>query len=214
MQPTHKYLNRTEAGKAVATALKHYEHRDDVIVLALPRGGVPVAVEVASALHVKMDLLIVRKLGVPEHEELALGAITHRDVTMLNADIITELEISSAVIAEVIHKEAKELARRESAYRGDRPFPELTGKTVIIVDDGMATGATMRVAIKAVRAMGASSIVIAVPVADRHLCIVMDHEVDELICPLQPEHFFAVGHWYQDFPQTEDEEVHRLMRRT
>lgn len=207
-----KYQNRYEAGKVLAKALKAYADRKDVLVLALPRGGVPVAYEVAKALHVPMDVFIVRKLGVPEHAELAMGAIASGGMPVFNKDIIYQLHVTQEEIDAVIAKETQELKRREVAYRGHQPFPDIHGKTIILVDDGIATGATMRAAIKALRELKAGSIIVAVPVADKQLSEKMAESVELLICPLRPLHFYAVGAWYDDFSQTEDEEVYTLLK--
>lgn len=208
-----KYLNRSEAGKILAKELKHYANRNDVIILALPRGGVPVAYEVAIALHAPLDVFIVRKLGVPGHKELALGALAIGGVTVFNDEIIRDLSISQEAIQKVIETEQEELERRESAYRGDHRFPELKGKTTVLIDDGIATGATMRAAIKALYAFDSKSVVVAIPVADNSLCEKLKLLVDEFICPLRPTQFYAVGAWYEDFSQTEDEEVRFLLEK-
>lgn len=208
-----KYTNRTEAGQTLAKELRVYANRDDVIVLALPRGGVPVGYEVAKALHVPLDIFIVRKLGVPGHEELAMGAIAMGDTVVFNQDIIIDLGISQTAIDQVIQAESAELKRRETAYRGDKPFPALKNKTIILVDDGIATGATMRVAIKALRQLQPAAIIAAVPVADKTLSEHMAPLVDRLVCPLKPLQFYAVGAWYHDFSQTEDQEVHELLKK-
>lgn len=214
MMTNEKYQNRHSAGQILAGYLQAYKNRQDAIVLALPRGGVPVAYEVANSLHLPLDLFIVRKLGVPGHEELAFGALTHQGTTLFNQDIIDDLNITQEMMATVIAKETIELKRRERVYRGNKPFPDISDKTIILVDDGIATGASMRVAIKALHAMHAAHIVVAVPVAEEHLSMQLAQEVDLLICPQRPVHFFAVGHWYEDFAQTEDEEVHDLMRKS
>lgn len=206
-----KYLNRYAAGQALAKALMPYANRKDVLVLALPRGGVPVAFEIAKALHVPMDVFIVRKLGVPGHSELAMGAMASGSAPVFNQDIIRELQISPTDIDAVIEKETKELKRREVAYRGHHPLPSIQGKTILLVDDGIATGATMRAAIQSLRELKAGAIVVAVPVADKQLCERMAMTVDRLVCPLRPLHFYAVGAWYEDFSQTEDEEVYTLL---
>jgi len=206
-----KYRNRQAAGKILATELKAYVKRNDVIVLALPRGGVPVAFEIAKALHAPLDVFIVRKLGVPGHSELAMGAIAMVDTYVFNEDIIADLRIPKTAIEAVIGEEKEELARRESKYRGHHTFPSLKGKTVILVDDGIATGATMRAGINALKRLMPASIIVAVPVAEKSMCDVMQALVDRFICPLRPVHFYAVGAWYDDFSQTEDEEVYSLL---
>lgn len=206
-----KYLNRQHAGLTLAKALSAYADRDDVIVLALPRGGVPVAYEIALALHLPLDVFIVRKLGVPGHEELAMGAIAMGDAIVFNEDIINELNIDRNDIETVIANESSELKRREIAYRGNRPFPSMLDKTVILVHDGIATGATIRAAIKALRGLNPKSIIVAVPVAAKETCDHLSLQVDQLYCPLRPIQFYAVAAWYQDFSQTEDEEVSTLL---
>lgn len=207
-----KYLNRHDAGRILAKALNNYVDRKDVIVLALPRGGVPVAYEIAKSLHVPLDVFIVRKLGVPHHRELAMGAIAMGDVTVFNREIIKDLAISENAIQAVIAEEKEELKRREKAYRGNHVFPVVKDKVIILVDDGIATGATMRAAITAIKHFHPARIIIAVPVADKQLCEMMQAEVDLLICPLTPSYFQAVGAWYEDFTQTEDDEVYTLMK--
>lgn len=208
-----KYLNRSDAGKTLATFLQAYANRDDVLVLALPRGGVPVAFEIADALDVKLDIFIVRKLGVPGHAELAMGAIAMGNTKVFNEYIISELGISQDDIESVIAEETAELNRREVAYRGNIPFPSIQGKTIILVDDGIATGATIRVAIKALRQLVPASIVVAVPVADKSICEQIEPLTDQFICPMRPNHLYAVGAWYDDFSQTEDEEVYSILKK-
>jgi predicted phosphoribosyltransferase len=208
-----KYLNRSDAGKVLAQHLEAYAGREDVLVLALPRGGVPVAFEIADALDVKLDIFIVRKIGVPGHAELAMGAIAMGNTRVFNDSIISDLGISQAAIESVIAEEKTELCRRELAYRGNIPFPSLQGKTIILVDDGIATGATIRVAIKALRQLHPASIVVAVPVADKSICDEIEPLVDQLICPMQPHHLYAVGAWYDDFSQTEDDEVYSILKK-
>jgi predicted phosphoribosyltransferase len=209
-----KYLNRTEAGRVLALELKKYADRKDVIVLALPRGGVPVAYEIAALLHLPLDIFIVRKLGVPGHEEFAMGAIASGDVCVLNDETISDLSLTPDAIHAVMEKEKRELMRRETVYRGGRPFPVLKDKTIILVDDGIATGASMRAAIKALYAFDPASLIIAVPVAEKMMCESMQLLVDKFICPLRPVNFYAVGAWYEDFSQTEDEEVFTLLQKT
>lgn len=206
-----KYLNRREAGCVLAEALRGYQHNKDVIVLALPRGGVPVAYEVAAALHAPLDIYIVRKLGVPGHHELAMGAIAQGGVTVFNQDIINEMRITQDEINAVIANENAELKRRETVYRGSQPFPVLQDKIVILIDDGIATGATMKAAIKAIRAQSPKKIVAAIPVADRQIQHSFQLLVDELVCPMVVDNLQAVGLWYNDFSQTEDAEVHELL---
>jgi putative phosphoribosyl transferase len=208
-----QFRDRTEAGQLLATQLTAYADRADVLVLALPRGGVPVAFEVARALHTPLDVMIVRKLGVPGYEELALGAIASGGVRVLNDDVIHMLGISEEEINRVAAHEQREVERRERLYRGDRPASEVGGRTVILVDDGIATGATMRAAVAAVRQQQPARIVIAVPAAAAAACEEFAAEVDELVCVLRPEAFFAVGFWYEHFAQTSDEEVRDLLER-
>ncbi len=206
-----KYLNRRHAGTILAEALSGYQNNHDVIVLALPRGGVPVAYEVAKALHAPLDIYIVRKLGVPGHHELAMGAIASGGEAVFNQDIIDSLQVSQSEIDAVIKNELMELNRREKVYRGTKPFPDLKNKIVILIDDGIATGATMKAAIQAVRQQQPQSIIAAVPVADKEIQYSFQLLVDEFICPMLVEHLQAVGLWYNDFSQTEDEEVHELL---
>jgi putative phosphoribosyl transferase len=207
------YRNRQEAGAYLAQHLGTYRDRDDVIVLALPRGGVPVAYEVARALHAPLDVFIVRKIGLPGAEEFAVGAIASGGVRLLDEDLIERYGVSRAAIDTVIAAEELELERRERQYRGDRKLPDLTGKTVILVDDGLATGSTMRVAVAALRREGAARIVVAVPVAAPETCQLLEREVDDIVCAVTPQPFHAVGLWYADFSQTSDHEVHTLLER-
>lgn len=206
-----KYTDRYQAGQLLAKHLQAYAHHADAIVLALPRGGVPVGYEIAQALGIPLDILIVRKLGVPGHEELAMGAIASGGAIVYNQDIIRSIGISEQAIQRVIQSEQAELSRRETAYRHDQPFPAVTGKTIILVDDGIATGSTMLAAIKALRQQTPARIVIAVPVAARDTVQEMKAYADDLICPLKPVDLHAVGLWYEDFSQTTDEEVSRLL---
>lgn len=206
-----KYLDRKDAGQVLADLLTEYANRKDVIVLALPRGGVPVAYQIAKALHAPLDVFIVRKLGVPRHEELAMGAIATGNVTVFNEDIITELAIPKTEIQKVIQEERQELERREKVYRGDRPFPDLKNKIIILVDDGIATGATIRAAIKGLKQFKPKKLIAAVPVADPSICEELSKQVDTLVCPLQPLALHAVGLWYDEFEQTSDAEVHELL---
>ncbi|KTD19925.1 phosphoribosyltransferase [Legionella londiniensis] len=206
-----KYIDRHDAGKKLAKFLSAYKNKPDTIALALPRGGVPVAYEIAKALLIPMDVFIVRKLGVPGHEELAMGAIASGGVTYYNDEIVSQLNLSPGAISEVIASEEKELKRREENYRGENPFPDLKGKTVILIDDGIATGATTRAAIKALKKQNPKRIVLAVPVAAASTVAEMAKEVDEIICPLKPINFYAVGLWYDNFSQTTDEEVAVLL---
>ncbi len=206
-----KFQDRQEAGKILAEQLKKYARNPDVIVLALPRGGVPVAYEIAVALSVPLDVFIVRKLGVPGHEELAMGAIAMGGTVVFNEEIVRDLDISKSAIDNVIQSEQQELKRREKTYRDDRPFPILAKKIIILVDDGIATGATMKAAIKALRQQNPAKIIMAVPVAEESTCKKMATLVDEVICPLKPTYFYAVGAWYEDFSQTTDAEVFEFL---
>ena len=208
------YRNRSEAGKYLAGLLTSYADRDDVLVLALPRGGVPVAFEVAKELRAPLDIFLVRKLGLPGHEELAMGAIATGGVRVLNDDVVDYLEITEDVIDSIAAKELTELERRERAYRGNRPEPNVRGKTVILVDDGLATGSTMRAAASALRQQDPARIVVAVPVSARETCDEYRMGVDEIICAATPERFYGVGRWYRDFSQTTDEEVRELLKRS
>jgi len=205
------YRDRVDAGKQLAKRLTDFAGRDDVLVLALPRGGVPVAYEVAKALQVPMDIFLVRKLGVPGHEELAMGAISSGGVRVLNDDIVSYLKIPGDVIDAVAAGELKELERREREYRGDRPEPDVRGKTVILIDDGLATGSTMRAAAAALRQQNPTRIIVAVPVSAPQTCDEYRMGVDEIICARTPEPFFGVGMWYEDFSQTTDDEVRDLL---
>lgn len=205
------FANRSEAGKCLARALNAYAGRKDILVLALPRGGVPVALEIAKALGAELDVIVVRKLGVPYQEELAMGAIASGGAKVLNEDVISSLGLSEETIEAVVRKEAQELSRRERLFRGERPFPEVKGRTVILVDDGLATGATMRAAVAALRQLQPAAIVVAVPVAPLDTVAKLRQEVDDLICLATPENFYAVGQWYVDFSQVSDEEVRQLL---
>jgi putative phosphoribosyl transferase len=208
------YRDRIEAGKRLASRLADYADRPDVLVLALPRGGVPVAFEVARALRAPLDIFLVRKLGVPGHEEFAMGAIATGGVRVLNEDVVNYLSIPGEVIDAVAADETRELERRERAYRDDRPAPDVKGKTVILVDDGLATGSTMRAAAAALRQQQPARIVVAVPVSAPQTCDEYRMGVDEIVCAVTPEPFYAVGQWYADFSQTTDEEVRELLARS
>ena len=208
------FRDRTEAGELLAERLSEYAGRSDVLVLGLPRGGVPVAYEVARALGVPLDVLVVRKLGVPGHEELAMGAIASGGVCMLNEDTVEALRIPRSVVDAVVARELRELERRERAYRGNRPPPSVHDRTVILVDDGLATGSTMRAAVAALRRLGPARIVVAVPTAAPSTCEEFRHEADECICDITPDPFYAVGLWYEDFSQTTDDEVRDLLERS
>ena len=205
------FPDRGEAGRVLGLKLSKFAGRDDVIVLGLPRGGVPVAYEVARALRVPLDVFIVRKLGVPGFEELAAGAIASGGVRVLNEDVMRALPNADEIIEAVTQRETAELERREREYRDGRPAPELHGKAVILIDDGLATGATMRAAVKALRQRGAAKIVVAVPVGPPDTCKEFEDEADEVVCASAPEFFQAVGQYYDDFSQTSDDEVRQLL---
>src|SRR5438132_6420223 len=205
------FRDRHEAGRLLAEKLTAYAGRPEVIVLALPRGGVPVAYEVARALRAPLDIFLVRKLGLPGHEELAMGAVASGGIRVLNEEVVRALRIPEEVIDEVAAVELEELERRERLYRGDRPPPDVRGRTVILIDDGLATGSTMRAAIAALRQQHPARIVVAVPVGAPETCAEFQDEADEAICALTPEPFYAVGLWYGDFTQTTDKEVRDLL---
>jgi putative phosphoribosyl transferase len=205
------FRDRRHAGQVLAEHLRGYGDRDDVIVLALPRGGVPVAYEVAAALNLPLDVFVVRKLGVPGYPELAMGAIASGGVQVLNEDVVSQLPNAEQWVAHVANEERRELERREASYRGARPRPDLRGKTVILIDDGLATGATMRAAARALKQQGVARLVVAVPVAAAATCAEFRDEVDDTICVFTPESFAGVGQFYQDFSQTSDNEVRELL---
>jgi predicted phosphoribosyltransferase len=207
------YIDRSQAGQILSDLLKEYARREDVIVLALPRGGVPVAYEIAVRLSLALDIFIVRKLGVPGHEELAMGAVAMGGVCILNEKIIASLHIKPKEIKKILKAEQKELIRRDSLYRGDKPFPELKDKTLILVDDGIATGYTLRAAIAALKQNHPAELIVAVPVASSTTCDELALLANKIICPLRPINFYAVGLWYNNFSQTTDEEVIELMHR-
>jgi len=208
-----RFRNRIEAGRLLAEKLAHYANEPDVLVLALPRGGVPVASEVARSLGAPLDVFLVRKLGLPGQEELAMGAIASGGVRILNEDVVQGLGIPAEVIDAVEARESDELRRRERDYRDDRPAPDVRGRTVILIDDGLATGSTMRVAVEALRRQRPRRLVVAVPVAAPSTCEEFRDEGDEVICARTPEPFYAVGVWYEDFSQTTDHEVRDLLAR-
>lgn len=205
------FANRTEAGHRLAESLRAYKEHPDAIVLGLPRGGVPVAYEVARQLGLPLDVFVVRKLGVPGYEELAMGAIASGNVSVLNDDVVRALPNPQAMIDMVMAQEKLELARRETHYRQDRPSPSLRGRIVILVDDGLATGATMRAAAAALRKQEAAKIIVAVPVGAPETCQELASEVDETVCAIMPAVFHGVGQFYDDFSQTSDEEVRELL---
>jgi predicted phosphoribosyltransferase len=205
------FRDRVDAGRQLAQRLTPYAGRDDVLVLALPRGGVPVAAEIAAALDAPFDVFLVRKLGVPGQPELAMGAIAEGGTTVLNDDLIDSLGTSVEMVERVRARELQELERRQRLYRGVRPRPDVHDRTVILVDDGLATGASMEAAVGALRAMGPARVVVAVPVGARESCARMAALADEVICAQMPEYFAAVGQWYADFSETSDEEVSALL---
>jgi putative phosphoribosyl transferase len=210
---TRAFQNRTEAGQQLAEKLEKYAGREDVIVLGLPRGGVPVAYEVAKRLRAPLEVFIVRKLGVPGFEELAAGAIASGGVRVLNQDVVRAIPHAEEAIEAVTARETAELARREEIYREGRPAPELRDRIVILVDDGLATGATMRAAVKALRERGAARIVVSVPVGPPDTCQELEQLADETICLSTPPFFQAVGQYYEDFSQTSDDDVRELLTR-
>jgi putative phosphoribosyl transferase len=208
-----RFRDRRHGGQELATLLSRYRDRTDVIVLALPRGGVPVGFEVATALRVFLDVFVVRKLGVPWHRELAMGAIASGGVVVLNDDVVNMLHLTRDVIDRAIETEERELERRERLYRDDRPFPTVADRIVILVDDGLATGSSMRAAVRALRQLQPRHLAVAVPVAAPDTCREFETEVDEIVCAVTPAPFSAVGLWYDDFDQTTDEEVRDLLAR-
>ena len=203
--------DREAAGRLLAAALTDFDHQPDVIVLALPRGGVPVAAEIARALQVRLDLMLVRKLGVPGYEELAMGAIASGGVRVMNEEVVRQINIPPSAVEAAVRREGQELQRREKAYRDNRPALDVKGRTVLLVDDGLATGATMRAAVTALRRQHPRRIVIAVPTAAPDTCEEFRAEVDDIVCAITPTAFYAVGAWYEQFPQNTDEEVQQLL---
>ncbi|MGK7941651.1 MAG: phosphoribosyltransferase [Crocosphaera sp.] len=206
-----RFYNRSEAGEKLAKKLTTYKNRDNVLVLALPRGGVPVAFEIAKQLNLPLDVCVVRKLGVLDRPELAMGAIALGGVKVINQDVVNWLNIPPQIIEEVTRKEQQELHRREQVYRGHRPFPHLYDQTIILVDDGIATGSTIRAAIAILEKQQAKKIIIAVPVAPPAVCQALRHEVDQLVCLSTPHTLNSISLWYEDFSQTTDEEVCSLL---
>jgi putative phosphoribosyl transferase len=205
------FKDRTAAGQVLAKELAAYANRSDVLILALPRGGVPVAFEVAKALKAPLDVFLVRKLGVPGQEELAMGALASGGVRVLNDEVVAGLGLSETIINKVAEKEQQELERRERLYRDDRPAPDLHGRTVILVDDGLATGATMRAAVRALQQQQPAQLVVGVPVSSPETCQEFQTEVDDIVCAMTPRPFHSVGLWYDDFSQTTDDEVRDLL---
>lgn len=206
------FKDRRDAGRKLAQKLSAYAGKPDILVLALPRGGVPVAYEVALALSAPLDVFIVRKLGLPGREELAMGAVASGGVRVLNGDIVRMLSIPEEVINIVVKRELRELQRREELYRGNRPTPEVRERTILLIDDGLATGASMRAAIAGLRVQNPARIVVAVPAAAPEACEAFQAEVDEIVCAITPEPFYGVGRWYEDFSQVTDEEVRMLLK--
>ena len=211
---TLPFKDRIEAGRILGEALESYAGRSDVLVLALPRGGVPIGFDVAKAIDAPLDLMLVRKLGVPGRSELAMGAIATGGTTVLNPDVVSLLNISDDVIEQVVTREKLELRRRDNAYRGDLPEPELRGRCIILVDDGVATGATMRAAIEGLRQKALSGIVVAVPVGASDTLKLLGNAADEVICLATPVRFYAIGQWYSNFAQVTDDEVRDLLARS
>ena len=209
----YRFPNRQRAGQALAEALASYRAHGDLIVLALPRGGVPIGYEIAVALDAPLDVFVVRKLGMPGHEELAIGALATGGVRVVDQALVRAYGITNEALARITAREQMEVDRRERLYRGNRPAPELASRTVILVDDGLATGSTMRAAVLAVRSKRPREIVVAVPVGAAETCEALRHEGAKVVCLTTPEPFYAVGLWYEDFAQTTDEEVHDLLER-
>jgi putative phosphoribosyl transferase len=208
------FRDRHDAGRKLAAALRQYAGRGDVLVLALPRGGVPVAFEVAQALAAPLDILIVRKLGVPFQPELAMGAVASGGIRVLNDEVVRQFDLRPEIIERVAEEELREVARRDAAYRHGRPAPNAAGKVAILIDDGLATGSTMRAAARAVRQQRPARLIVAVPVAAAGTCRDLRAEADEVVCLSTPEGFFAVGQWYEDFEQTSDDEVRSLLEKS
>ncbi|WP_427161657.1 phosphoribosyltransferase [Aliinostoc sp. HNIBRCY26] len=209
-----KFRDRTEAGKLLAAKLTAYAHHDDVLVLALPRGGVPVGYEVAKQLNAPLDICLVRKLGVPEHRELAMGAISMGKVQVINQSVVDLLGISPATIDSVAATEQLELNRRYQLYQGDRPLPNIQNQTIILVDDGIATGATIKAAIATIKQQQPRELIVAVPVAGISTCEELAREVDQVVCVLMVENLYAIGIWYEDFAQTTDAQVRELLAKS
>lgn len=209
----HKFHDRTEAGKLLAAQLTEYAHRGDVLVLGLPRGGVPVAYEVAQVLDAPLDVCLVRKLGVPEHKELAMGAISTGGVRIINENVVDCLSIPQQTIDAVAARETLELQRRNRVYRGDRPLLNVRNHTIILVDDGIATGATIKAAIATIKHQQPRELVLAIPVAGVSTCEELASEVNKVVCVMMPENLYAIGMWYENFAQTTDAEVCELVSR-
>jgi predicted phosphoribosyltransferase len=213
MTSSQRFHDRREAGTRLAALLQHYAGRPDVVVLALPRGGVPVAFEVAEALGAPLDVFLVRKLGMPGHPEFAMGAIASGGIRVLSRDVLSMYGVSDAAVEQVARIEQAELERREREYREHHPAADITGKTVILIDDGLATGSTMKAAVEAVRALKPARVIVAVPVGAPQTCFEFRAIADEAVCASMPEPFSAVGLWYDDFSQTSDAEVRELLGR-
>ena len=205
--------NRAEGGNLLAQNLTNYKNCSDVLVLALPRGGVPVAFEIASFLNAKLDICLVRKIGVPSQKELAMGAIAMGDIVVFNQEILQSLNITQETFNQVKIKEKQELNRREKKYRGEKPFPYIENQTIILVDDGIATGSTLEAALLSIKKQNPSQIIIAVPVAPQSICNHLAKKVDKIICLIQPRYFKSLSLWYDDFSQTTDEEVCELLNK-
>lgn len=212
-EANRRYANRSEAGRTLARLLESRRDLGDVVVLALPRGGLPVGFEIARALGAPLDVLVVRKLGVPIQPELAMGAIATGGVRFLNDDVIYMARIPDDLIQEVMRRESEELSRRERAYRGDAPPLDVRGRTVILVDDGVATGSTVRAALRAVRQLGAARVLVACPVASPEVVARIGEEADEVVCPLTPADLWAIGYWYESFEQLSDGDVRSYLER-
>ncbi|MEA5535556.1 phosphoribosyltransferase [Crocosphaera sp. XPORK-15E] len=208
---TIRFYNRTEAGQQLAAHLTEFKNRKDVLVLALPRGGVPVAFEIAKKLNLPLDVCLVRKLGVPDRRELAMGAIASGGVRIINYDVVNWLHLSPSIIEEVAQQEEQELQRRDRAYRGNKPFPKICDQTIILVDDGIATGSTIKAAIAILKQQNPQKIIVAVPVAPPSVCRQLELEVAQVVCLEMPESLNSISLWYNDFSQTSDQEVCNLL---